>query len=92
MPIKPVKPIQPIKNGLSVDVEDYFHAEAIAAHVGRDRWDAMESRVVNNTKRVLDLLEEHRAHATFSKIGGMVQVETSTRAATKSVATAIGIA
>jgi len=73
MPIKPVKPIQPIKNGLSVDVEDYFHAEAIAAHVGRDRWDAMESRVVNNTKRVLDLLEEHRAHATFFVLGWVAE-------------------
>ena len=30
----------PIKNGLSVDVEDYFHAEAITETVGRDTWNS----------------------------------------------------
>lgn len=73
MPIKPAKPALSIKNGLSVDVEDYFHAEAIAAHVGRDRWDAMESRVVKNTQRVLELLDEHRAHATFFVLGWVAE-------------------
>jgi polysaccharide deacetylase family protein (PEP-CTERM system associated) len=58
-----------IKNGLSVDVEDYFHAEAIAAHFGRDNWQAMESRVVQNTHRVLDLLGEHHTRATFFVLG-----------------------
>jgi polysaccharide deacetylase family protein (PEP-CTERM system associated) len=58
-----------IKNGLSVDVEDYFHAEAIAAHYGRSNWEVMESRVVENTHRVLDLLGEHNVHATFFVLG-----------------------
>lgn len=54
-----------IKNGLSVDVEDYFQAEAIAAHSGRGGWETMESRVVENTPRVLDLLGGHNARATY---------------------------
>lgn len=58
-----------IKNGLSVDVEDYFHAEAITAHIGREHWASMESRVVANTYRVLDLFDEHRARATFFVLG-----------------------
>jgi polysaccharide deacetylase family protein (PEP-CTERM system associated) len=62
-----------IKNGLSVDVEDYFHAEAIAAHFGRSNWEVMESRVVENTHRVLDLLEEHKVHATFFILGWVAE-------------------
>jgi polysaccharide deacetylase family protein (PEP-CTERM system associated) len=62
-----------IQNGLSVDVEDYFHAEAIASHFGRSQWDTMESRVVGNTHRVLDLLEQHDAHATFFVLGWVAE-------------------
>jgi polysaccharide deacetylase family protein (PEP-CTERM system associated) len=62
-----------IKNGLSVDVEDYFHAEAIAAHLGRSNWETMESRVVENTHRVLDLLEAQKARATFFVLGWVAE-------------------
>ncbi len=62
-----------IKNGLSVDVEDYFHPEAVAAYTGRQGWDAMESRVVANTQRVLDLLCEHKTHATFFVLGWVAE-------------------
>ena len=62
-----------IKNGLSVDVEDYFHAEAIASHCGRGNWEALESRVVRNTERVLDLLGQHNAHATFFVLGWVAE-------------------
>ncbi len=58
-----------IKNGLSVDVEDYFHAEAITGHIGRNDWDTLQSRVVKNTYRVLDLLSEHNVRATFFVLG-----------------------
>jgi len=62
-----------IKNGLSVDVEDYFHAEAITAHCGRKNWERMESRVLANTHRVLDLLGEHNVHATFFILGWVAE-------------------
>jgi len=62
-----------IKNGLSIDVEDYFHAEAIAAHLGRSKWEVMESRVVENTHRVLGLLGEHNARATFFVLGWVAE-------------------
>lgn len=62
-----------IKNGISVDVEDYFHAEAIARHIGRDAWDSMESRVVRNTHRVLDLLNAHGVRATFFILGWVAE-------------------
>ncbi len=59
----------PTKNGLSVDVEDYFHAEAVTGQLGRHEWDSMESRVVGNTHRVLDLFSEHQVKATFFVLG-----------------------
>jgi polysaccharide deacetylase family protein (PEP-CTERM system associated) len=59
----------PIRNGLSVDVEDYFHAEAITCSIGRHTWDSLESRVVRNTHQVLDLLAEHKVKATFFILG-----------------------
>ncbi len=62
-----------ITNGLSVDVEDYFHAEALAGCVRREDWDSFESRVVPNTHRVLDLLDRHKAHATFFVLGWVAE-------------------
>ena len=49
---------------LSVDVEDYFQVEAFAGSVDRECWDQWPSRVVANTRRVLDLFDEHNAKAT----------------------------
>ena len=44
------------RNVVSVDVEDYFHAEAFSDVVDRARWDSYASRVVPNTRRLLQLL------------------------------------
>lgn len=61
------------KNGISVDVEDYFHAEAITRHIGRDSWEQMESRVARNTRRVLELFSQHDVHATFFVLGWVAE-------------------
>ena len=54
---------------LSVDVEDYFQVEAFADRISRCCWDDWPSRVERSTSRVLDLLEEHNAKATFFFVG-----------------------
>jgi polysaccharide deacetylase family protein (PEP-CTERM system associated) len=54
-------------NALSVDVEDYFHAQALGIDPGR--WEAIETRVEANTSRVLDLFGETGARATFFVLG-----------------------
>jgi polysaccharide deacetylase family protein (PEP-CTERM system associated) len=54
---------------LSVDVEDYFQVEAFAGSVDRGCWEQWPSRVVGNTQRVLDLLDVHKAKATFFFVG-----------------------
>ncbi|MGA8431722.1 MAG: XrtA system polysaccharide deacetylase [Candidatus Sulfotelmatobacter sp.] len=57
------------RNVVSVDVEDYFHAESFSDVVDRARWDSYASRVEPNTHRLLELLAELNIHATFFVLG-----------------------
>jgi polysaccharide deacetylase family protein (PEP-CTERM system associated) len=52
-------------NAFTVDVEDYFQVENFANVIDRDDWERYESRILTNTRRVLDLLDRHRVTATF---------------------------
>jgi len=61
------------KNVISVDVEDYFHAEAFAATVDRSQWGSYESRVESNTRRLLDLFSELELEATFFVLGWVAE-------------------
>lgn len=56
-------------NAISVDVEEYFHAQNVQQFVPRERWHAMPSRVVESTQRVLDLFARHQVRATFFVLG-----------------------
>jgi polysaccharide deacetylase family protein (PEP-CTERM system associated) len=58
---------------LSVDVEDYFQVEAFADIVDRSQWEQFESRVEVNTRRMLDLLDEAGATATFFALGWIAE-------------------
>ena len=58
-----------IVNALTVDVEDYYHVSAFEGTVQRDQWDEHASRVVGNTRRLLDLLARHGVRATFFVLG-----------------------
>jgi polysaccharide deacetylase family protein (PEP-CTERM system associated) len=64
---------QAILNALTVDVEDYFHVQAFAGVIAPHTWDSFESRVENNTLRVLDMLAEHGLKATFFVLGWEAQ-------------------
>jgi polysaccharide deacetylase family protein (PEP-CTERM system associated) len=63
----------PLVNALTVDVEDYFHAEALAPCVKRDDWDSMPSRVVANTLRALELCARHSVRGTFFILGWVAE-------------------
>jgi polysaccharide deacetylase family protein (PEP-CTERM system associated) len=52
-----------------VDVEDYFHASAFDRGVSRAAWDQLESRVVPNTRRLLEMFSAHDVRATFFVLG-----------------------
>jgi polysaccharide deacetylase family protein (PEP-CTERM system associated) len=58
-----------LKNIVSVDVEDYYHAEAFSDVVDRARWDSYASRVEPNTRRLLELLAALDVRATFFVLG-----------------------
>jgi len=61
------------KNVISVDVEDYFHAESFSDVVERSRWDSYESRVEGNTRRLLALFAELNVEATFFILGWVAE-------------------
>jgi polysaccharide deacetylase family protein (PEP-CTERM system associated) len=55
----------PIVNAMSIDVEDYFHVSVFDGIVPRSMWHTMESRVVRNTERLLDIFDEFEVRSTF---------------------------
>jgi len=65
----------PLRNGLSVDVEDFFHVEAFSDRVSPDSWPDFPSRVRANTHRILDLFAEHGHRATFFILGWVAERE-----------------
>jgi len=58
-----------IRHILSVDVEDYFQVEAFANEVPRRAWGDWPSRVVANTRKLLNLFERHGVTGTFFFLG-----------------------
>ncbi len=58
-----------IRNCLTVDVEEWFHICGVGGPLGREHWHALPSRVVDNTRHLLDLLDTHGARATFFVLG-----------------------
>jgi polysaccharide deacetylase family protein (PEP-CTERM system associated) len=62
-----------IRNALTIDVEDYFQVSAFAPHIARDSWDHMPCRVERNVDAILEILDEHRAQATFFTLGWMAE-------------------
>ncbi len=59
----------PPTNMMTIDVEDWFHILETDDSPQRDRWDDLDTRVERNTDRLLELLDEGGAHATFFTVG-----------------------
>jgi polysaccharide deacetylase family protein (PEP-CTERM system associated) len=62
-----------IIDGLSVDVEDYFHVEAFADRVKRLDWDSYPSRFAVNTRRILDIFAVNGCRGTFFVLGWVAE-------------------
>jgi polysaccharide deacetylase family protein (PEP-CTERM system associated) len=63
----------PVTNALTVDVEDYFQVSAFAGNINRAEWDACESRVEANTRKLLTLFEKFNHKATFFTLGWVAE-------------------
>lgn len=53
----------------SVDLEEYFHANALEPAAPRERWASFPSRVERATEPLLELCETHQSRATFFVLG-----------------------
>jgi polysaccharide deacetylase family protein (PEP-CTERM system associated) len=62
-----------VVNALTIDVEDYFQVSAFEPHVSRDSWDAQPRRVEANVDRILGMLAEQGARATFFTLGWLAE-------------------
>ena len=60
-------------NAFTVDVEDYFQVTAFEQDIPRSKWPDFSSRVVQNTQRLLELLDRHRVHGTFYVLGWIAE-------------------
>ena len=56
-----------------MDVEDYFHVAAFASNIHRDTWGSLESRVVNNTHKLLTMFEQFDVRGTFFVLGWVAE-------------------
>jgi polysaccharide deacetylase family protein (PEP-CTERM system associated) len=56
-------------NVLTVDVEEYYHGVEFGQALGPDGLSRLPSRVVAETERLLDVLDEHEARGTFFTLG-----------------------
>lgn len=54
-----------ILNGLSFDVEEFFHAHNLARAVPQNKWESIPSRIEYQVEHVLRTLEETNTKATF---------------------------
>ena len=62
-----------VRNALTVDVEDYFHVAALASNIHRDSWASRESRVVDNTQKLLAIFEQFDVRGTFFVLGWVAE-------------------
>ncbi len=60
---------------MTVDVEDYYQVSAFAKNIATSDWDKMESRVVQNTERILQIFDESAIKATFFVLGWVAERE-----------------
>jgi polysaccharide deacetylase family protein (PEP-CTERM system associated) len=60
-------------NAFTVDVEDYFHVEALSSVISRESWSTREYRVEANTERLLGVLAEHGVAGTFFVLGWVAE-------------------
>jgi polysaccharide deacetylase family protein (PEP-CTERM system associated) len=60
-------------NALTFDIEDYYQVEAFKEFIPFEEWPQYPSRVVANTKKVINILDEYNVKATFFMLGWIAE-------------------
>ena len=60
-------------NALTIDLEEYFQVSAFARAVRPERWSELPSRIEPQTERILRMLEQAGARATFFVLGWVAE-------------------
>ena len=58
-----------MKNGLTVDLEDWYHICGVEGLSTPQQWDNYETRIIKNTNKILRLLRKYNVKATFFVLG-----------------------
>ncbi|MBN3038758.1 MAG: DUF3473 domain-containing protein [Candidatus Omnitrophica bacterium] len=56
-------------NALTIDIEDWYHVCGVEHNIPAEKWDEYESRVVQNTEKILAILADKDIKATFFVLG-----------------------
>jgi polysaccharide deacetylase family protein (PEP-CTERM system associated) len=64
---------RPITNGLSVDVEDWFHVGAFEKVIARETWNTLCDRVERNCDQILQMFSDAGAKGTFFTLGWVAE-------------------
>src|SRR4030095_5345812 len=67
------QPVGQIANALTVDVEDYFQVAAFEKIIHFSDWERFDSRVCQNTERLLALFSEYQIFGTFFVLGWVAE-------------------
>lgn len=59
----------PVRNGLSVDVEEWFQVGAFEKVIAPTEWDGLESRVERNVMAILEMFGRAGVTGTFFTLG-----------------------
>jgi polysaccharide deacetylase family protein (PEP-CTERM system associated) len=62
-----------VRNCLTVDVEEWFHICGVEDALARTNWEQLPSRVVENTRDLLDLLHRCGVRGTFFVLGWVAE-------------------
>ena len=60
-------------HAITVDVEDYFHTEAMSVAVKSTEWNGMPSRIEANVERLFDIFRRYSVKATFFFLGWVAE-------------------
>jgi len=62
-----------MRNAISVDVEEYFHPTEVERYVHADQWTSLPSLVEPQTRRVLEIFDQHSVKGTFFVLGWVAE-------------------